>query len=91
MTLLELFVLLVVAGLCGALGQAIAGTSRGGCVVSVAVGFVGAAIGIWLARVLDLPAVLTVDIGGTAFPLVWCIVGSALFVALIHMRVRPRW
>lgn len=91
MTLLELFVLLLVAGLCGALGQAIVGSSRGGCVVSIAVGFVGAAIGIWLARTLTLPQLFTVDVGGTAFPLVWSILGSALFVALIHMAVRPRW
>ena len=31
MTLLEILILLVVAGVCGAVGQAIAGGSRGGC------------------------------------------------------------
>jgi uncharacterized membrane protein YeaQ/YmgE (transglycosylase-associated protein family) len=91
MTLMELLVLLLVAGVCGALGQAIVGSSRGGCLVSIAVGFVGAAIGIWLARMLMLPALVTVDVGGTAFPLVWSVAGSALFVALIQMTVRPRW
>lgn len=91
MTLLELFVLLAVAGVCGALGRAIVGSSRGGCVVSIAVGFVGAAIGIWLARVLALPPLFTVDVGGTAFPLVWSVLGSALFVAMIHMAARPGW
>jgi uncharacterized membrane protein YeaQ/YmgE (transglycosylase-associated protein family) len=91
MTLLEVFVLLLVAGLCGAIGQAIVGTSRGGCLVAIAVGFVGAAIGIWLARLLALPELFTVDVGGTAFPLVWSVIGSALFVAVIHMAARPRW
>ena len=91
MTLLEVFVLLLVAGVCGAIGQAIVGTSRGGCLVAIAVGFVGAAIGIWLARLLALPELSTVDVGGTAFPLVWSVIGSALFVSVIHTAARPRW
>ena len=55
MTIAEVLILLLVAGLCGAVGQAIVGASRGGCIVSVAVGFIGAALGIWLARLLALP------------------------------------
>lgn len=42
MTLLDFLILLLIAGICGALGQAIAGFSRGGCLVSIALGFVGA-------------------------------------------------
>jgi uncharacterized membrane protein YeaQ/YmgE (transglycosylase-associated protein family) len=91
MTLAELLILLLVAGLCGALGQAIVGGSRGGCLVSVAVGFIGAALGIWLARTLSLPAIFSVSVGGTVFPVVWGILGSAIFVALIHAAVRPGW
>lgn len=41
MTLLELLVLPLVAGVVGAIGQTIAGFSRGGCFTQVAVGFVG--------------------------------------------------
>ena len=91
MTLAELLILLLVAGICGALGQAIVGGSRGGCLVSVAVGFVRAALGIWLARMLSLPTIFSVSVGGTAFPVVWGILGSAIFVAVIHAAVRPRW
>lgn len=91
MTLIEFLVLILVAGFCGALGQALAGYSRGGCLVSVAVGFIGAILGIWLARSLVLPALLTVDIGGTSIPLVWTVLGSALFVAAVNLlAVRPR-
>ncbi len=43
MTLFDLLILLLVAGICGALGQAISGYSRGGCLVSIALGFVGVA------------------------------------------------
>jgi uncharacterized membrane protein YeaQ/YmgE (transglycosylase-associated protein family) len=55
MTLLEFIVLLVVAGVAGSIGQAIAGYSTGGCLTSIAIGFVGALIGVWLARVMGLP------------------------------------
>jgi uncharacterized membrane protein YeaQ/YmgE (transglycosylase-associated protein family) len=91
MSLLELLVLLLVAGVCGALGQAIAGYSRGGCLVSVALGFIGAVIGTWLARQLTLPPFLTIDIGQTAFPLIWSVLGSAVFVACVNLvAARPR-
>ena len=91
MTLLELLVLLVVAGICGALGQAISGFSRGGCLVSIALGFVGALLGTWLARQLGLPELLVVPIGdGRGFPVVWSIIGAALFVAVIGLLTRRR-
>jgi len=90
MTLIDLIVLLIIAGLCGALGQAISGFSRGGCLVSIALGFVGALIGSWLATKLGLPEILPVRIGGIGFPIVWSIIGSALFVALISLVTRRR-
>src|SRR5262249_58611572 len=45
MGLLDFVILLVVAGVCGAIGKAIAGYSRGGCLVSIALGFIGALLG----------------------------------------------
>jgi uncharacterized membrane protein YeaQ/YmgE (transglycosylase-associated protein family) len=90
MTLLELLVLLVVAGICGALGQAISGFSRGGCLVSIALGFVGALLGTWLARQLGLPELLVVPVAGRGFPVVWSIIGAALFVAVIGLLTRRR-
>lgn len=88
MTLFDLLILLLVAGLCGAIGQAIAGYSRGGCLVSVALGFVGAAVGLWLARGLGLPELFALSVGGSTFPVVWAILGSALFVAFIGLLSR---
>jgi uncharacterized membrane protein YeaQ/YmgE (transglycosylase-associated protein family) len=90
MTLFDLLILLLVAGLCGALGQAISGFSRGGCLVSIALGFIGAILGMWLARQLGLPELLSVPVGGRSFPVVWSIIGSALFVALISLLTRGR-
>jgi uncharacterized membrane protein YeaQ/YmgE (transglycosylase-associated protein family) len=90
MTLIDLLVLLLVAGLCGSLGQAIGGFSRGGCLVSIALGFIGALLGMWLARNLGLPELFAVNIGGTRFPIIWSIIGSALFVAIISLISRSR-
>jgi uncharacterized membrane protein YeaQ/YmgE (transglycosylase-associated protein family) len=90
MTLLDVLILLLVAGICGALGQAIAGYSRGGCLVSIALGFIGALLGMWIARMMGLPELFPVRIGGTSFPIIWSIVGSALFVAVLTLVTRSR-
>jgi uncharacterized membrane protein YeaQ/YmgE (transglycosylase-associated protein family) len=90
MTILQFVVLLVIAGLCGALGQAIAGYSRGGCLASIALGFIGALLGMWIARALQLPEPFPVEVGDSPFPIIWSIVGSALFVAVIAFLTRPR-
>ena len=90
MTLFDLLILLLVAGVCGALGQAISGYSRGGCLVSIALGFVGAVLGVWLARAMGLPELFAIQVGGTNFPIIWSIIGSALFVAVIALITRSR-
>jgi uncharacterized membrane protein YeaQ/YmgE (transglycosylase-associated protein family) len=90
MSVIDFLVLLAVAGICGALGQAISGYSRGGCVASIAIGFIGAVIGVWLARKLDLPEIFALNLGTTRFPIIWSIIGSALFVALIGLLSTPK-
>jgi uncharacterized membrane protein YeaQ/YmgE (transglycosylase-associated protein family) len=88
MTILDLIILLIVAAVCGSLGMAISGYSRGGCLVSIALGFIGALIGMWLARVLSLPEFFTLELGGVQFPIIWSIIGSALFVAVLSLLTR---
>jgi uncharacterized membrane protein YeaQ/YmgE (transglycosylase-associated protein family) len=83
---IDFIILLVVAGICGSLGQAIVGYSRGGCLVSIALGFIGALVGLFLARLLGLPEILPL----MGFPIIWSIIGSALFVALIALVSRRR-
>ncbi|MFW6347269.1 MAG: GlsB/YeaQ/YmgE family stress response membrane protein [Cyclonatronaceae bacterium] len=89
MSILELFILLLIAGICGAIGQSIAGINRGGCIVSIVVGFIGALIGNWLSDYFGLPGLFTVEIGGQPFPVLWSIIGSILFVALVGF-ITPR-
>jgi len=89
-TVTGLFILLVLAAICGAIGRAIAGDIRGGIVVSIAVGFVGALLGPWLATKAGLPEPLLLQIAGQSFSIVWSIIGATIFVALVHLVARPR-
>ena len=90
MTIWDFIVLLVIAAVCGAVGQALAGYSVGGCITSILVGFVGAVIGTWLAGLLGLPEIFAINIGGRAFPIVWSVIGSALFIAFLALLTRGR-
>jgi uncharacterized membrane protein YeaQ/YmgE (transglycosylase-associated protein family) len=90
MSIFDVIVLLIIAGICGALGQAISGFSRGGCLVSIAIGFIGALLGMWLQRQLRLPEPFPVPFGTASFPIIWSIIGSALFVAVITLLTRRR-
>ncbi|MGD0676469.1 MAG: GlsB/YeaQ/YmgE family stress response membrane protein [Polyangiaceae bacterium] len=90
MPLSSLLVLLLVAGVCGGLGASIAGYSHSGCLGSIALGFVGAWVGMWIARELHLPEGVMWHVGNQAFPVVWSIVGSAVFVAVLSLLTRQR-
>ncbi|MEN6451326.1 MAG: GlsB/YeaQ/YmgE family stress response membrane protein [Thermoguttaceae bacterium] len=85
MSLIDFLALLLVAGVCGGLGQALVGYSHGGCLVSIVLGFIGALLGAWLARLLHLPEPLTLRIGDQTFPVIWAIIGAALFVAILSL------
>ncbi|MBP1692751.1 MAG: hypothetical protein H6Q37_634 [Chloroflexi bacterium] len=90
MTLTGLIILLIIAAIAGMLGQALSGYSRGGCLISIVVGFIGALIGLFLARTLHLPEPLPITIQGETFPLLWSIIGSALFCAVLGFLSRGR-
>jgi uncharacterized membrane protein YeaQ/YmgE (transglycosylase-associated protein family) len=90
MTALEFLALLVVAGASGALGQALAGGGRKGCLFSVLLGLVGAWIGRWLADAFDLPRLFVIEIDGRPFPVVWAVLGAALFVMVLSILQRKR-
>lgn len=89
-TLPGLLILILIAAVCGAIGKAIAGGARGGLVVSTALGFIGALLGPWLARQLKLPEPILIQVSGHPFPVLWSIIGAALFVAVLHLISRRR-
>ena len=85
MTLIGLLLLLLVAGVCGSIGRALAGYSHTGCLASIALGFIGALLGVWLSRKLQLPGLFSIRLDGERFPVLWSIIGSALFVAVLSL------
>jgi uncharacterized membrane protein YeaQ/YmgE (transglycosylase-associated protein family) len=90
MSLSALLLLLLVAGVCGAIGSSVAGYSHMGCLGSIVLGFVGAYFGVWGAHALRLPPLFIVRVGPETFPVAWSIIGSALFVAVLGFFTRPR-
>jgi len=90
MTFLELLLLLLIAGICGSIGQSIAGYSRGGCVVSIVLGFVGALLGSWISVQLNMPELFNIDIGGNEFPVIWSIIGSVIFVVIVGLLTQKK-
>lgn len=90
LTVESLIILLIVAGLAGAIGQWLGGYSRGGCLTSVALGFIGALIGSWAVKQFALPEIYVLKVGHTNFPIIWAIIGAALFVAALGLLTRRR-
>ena len=81
MSLIELLLLLLLASICGSIGAGLAGASSRGCLTSIALGFIGAVIGGYISRQLGISDLLYFH----SIPVIWSIVGSALFVAIINM------
>ena len=90
LTLPGLLVLILIAAICGAVGRALGGGVRGGLIVSTAIGFIGALLGPWLARQLNLAEPFVLRVNGLSFPILWSIIGGAIFVAILHLLAGPR-
>lgn len=88
MTITEILILLIIAAICGGIGQSLAGYSVGGCLVSIVVGFIGAYIGMWMAGKFGLPEIFAIEVGGKTFPIIWAIVGSAVLTLIIALLRR---
>jgi len=63
--------------------------------VSIAVGFIGALLGLWLQKLTGAPELFTIQFGegegATHFPIVWSLIGAVLFVAVVGLLTRrPR-
>lgn len=83
--LIDLIILLLIAGISGSIAKTLVGFKRGGCIISIIVGFIGATIGTVLARELSFPDLFSVTVGGVTLPIIWSIVGAALFVAVLSL------
>ena len=76
---------MLIAAVCGSIGQALAGYDLGGCLVSIVVGFIGAYLGLWIAGKFDLPKIFEISVEGKTFPVVWAVIGSAVFTAIVAL------
>ena len=64
MTFVGFIVLLVVAGICGAIGQGIGWYSRAGLLGSIAIGFIGSMIVAWMSPQFGVPGLFTLPFVG---------------------------
>lgn len=90
MSLIGFLILLVIAAICGAIGQALVGYSPGGCLLSIIVKFINAVLGLWIANLMGLPPLFTITVDGEPFPILWSIIGSALFAGILSLFGRRR-
>ncbi len=88
MTLTGAIVLLVVGGICGSIGSAIAGYSHAGCLGSIVLGFLGAWVGVWIARQAHLPTFYVLHVQNESFPVVWSIIGAAISAVVVSVLFR---
>ncbi len=85
MTVLGFLILLIIAAICGAVGQTIAGYSHGGFLVSTGIGFIGALLGTWIAGQFNFPLLFIINIQGEVFPIIWSIIGSVVFIVIVNI------
>jgi len=83
--MIDILISLIIAGIAGSIGRSLSGFSRGGCIISIVVGFIGAIIGTWLARELQLPDPFMIVIRGTSYNILWTIIGAVIFTAVLSL------
>ncbi len=85
MSVLDILILFVIAGITGSIARKLVGMDKGGCILSIVVGFIGALIGTWLARELNFPDLYSFKIRGITYPVIWSIIGAVLFTAVLSL------
>jgi len=83
MNIIELILLLLVAGILGVASQRITGIQVGGLIMSIVVGFVGAWLGTRLSEWLDIHDPTRLTIGRTGFRLLSAIVGAVIVTSVV--------
>jgi uncharacterized membrane protein YeaQ/YmgE (transglycosylase-associated protein family) len=83
-------VLALIACIFGAVSTSLGGPGRGGFVVALLIALVGAVVGPWLARELQLAELINLRVDDQPFPLISSAIGAAVAVTLLHLTSRPR-
>ncbi len=88
MNIFSFLFLLLIAVISGAIGARLAGRKKIGCLPSMVLGFIGALIGTFIAQKLELPLFPSLHFGSHTFPIIWAVIGAALFVAFLNLISR---
>jgi uncharacterized membrane protein YeaQ/YmgE (transglycosylase-associated protein family) len=83
--MIDILISLIIAGIAGSIARSLSGFSRGGCIISIVVGFIGAVIGSWLSRELQLPDPFIIEIRGSSYNILWTIIGAVIFTAALSL------
>jgi uncharacterized membrane protein YeaQ/YmgE (transglycosylase-associated protein family) len=89
MSLIDLLLIILVAIVCGIIAQLTSGYSRGGWIVNLGVGFLGALVGVIVARSFTVPVIYDFKYGAVDFPIIYSIIGSVFFLAAIGFFIKP--
>ena len=91
MSIVSLIVLILVGAICGAIAEMLVGYSPGGFLASVAIGFLGALIGSWLAPRIGLPSIFAVTISGFTIEILWAILGAVILLLILSLFRRSTY
>ena len=88
MNVLGILLLIIIAGICGAIAEFLVGYSPGGLVLSGSVGVIGAyfgnIFGEWIYQLFSF-RFLSVQVGNIVIDIVWAIVGSIVFLLVLSL------
>ncbi len=89
MNLIELLLTLLVAVACGTIAQVTSGYSRGGWIVNLGIGFLGALAGVVVSRLLNARVIYDLEVGAAHYPVIYAVIGSVFFLATIGFMIKP--
>ena len=89
MNLMDLLLISAIAMVCGCGAQLTSKYSKGGWIVHIGVGFIGALLGVAIARSVNVPLVYVLKGEGIDFPIIWSLLGSVFCLAALGFFVKP--
>jgi uncharacterized membrane protein YeaQ/YmgE (transglycosylase-associated protein family) len=89
MNQMDILLILAIAVVCGAGAQLTSKYSKGGWIVHIGVGLLGAFAGVAVARSVNVPLVYVLKGEGIDFPVIWALLGSVFFLAALGFFVKP--
>jgi uncharacterized membrane protein YeaQ/YmgE (transglycosylase-associated protein family) len=90
MSLNDLLPMIPVAVICGTIARWAVGSSKGGLIINIIIGFVGALVGVVVSRSLNAPVIYDVVVNRRNFPVAYSVVGAVILLAGFGIIINPR-